>query len=211
MHVIKKAFASLPVAVLVIAVGVGLASAAFQDDEPEGRDAREPGIENFIDESGEVDIAGYLAASAAFDASPPVVRGEPIEARIFGCAMDSEVLVELVPRVDPLTDLELEEVRNFLEEPVTLFEGTVDEEVPTVDITLPDDPLPPEVDADSAEAEESEGVTPLGFATIRVSCTDADGEDAEYETIIDVLDTDNLFEFTDEDIVTVLDIGDVEA
>ena len=167
MYLVRKAFASLPVVVLVIAVGIGLASAAFQDSETDPRSEREPGIDNFTVD-GEFDLVGYVSGTGAFNAAPPVLRGEDLELRVFGCEVGGEVAIELIPRVDPIQELELVEVDNFVTEPVVLHAGVIEEDIPTVVVVLPADDEP-----------DGDGVTPLGYAVIRTTCADADGQPVE--------------------------------
>lgn len=191
----NRAIQALPIILLLALTTVGLAN-ALQDDDVEVDLGPQPG--DFLDADGEVDIAGYLIAAAAFDSAPAIPAGEALELRVFGCVEGDPILIEFVPRGlladeqaanDELAD---DDEGRFLEENVTLVEDVALAEPATYEVTAPDG-------------------APVGFARFRVTCTGAEGEQVT-DTTVNLVERD-AFEAEQEDaeepaeLVTIIDNG----
>lgn len=167
----KRVVPILPIALLMALVTVGIVTtigASAQDNGPQPAD--------FVDADGNQDLVGYLTADAAYELAPAVPAGEPMQFRVLGCTEGEPLTISVVPRVlsesaaaanDALAEDDPEKLATepvvVLEEAAALADGS------SYEITIPDN-------------------VPKGFARIRVLCTGADGNELEWDTIIDLVD-----------------------
>lgn len=186
---IRRIGAVVPVLILAALAVSGIAG-AFQADDEEAVDLG-PQIADYTNADGESDVAGYLIADAAFNAAPPVLLGETLEVRVFGCTEGAPVLVELIPRVlneaEAAAQADLADDEKLLED----FEIVIDEAEALADgssyeVTVPE-------------------TTPLGFTRLRVTCEGAEGE-LVTDTVLNVITEADVDDETEP--VTAVDAGD---
>lgn len=162
----------LPIALLVALVSVGIVSTL-------GASAEDPGPQpaDFNFDDGSPDLVGYLLADAAYNTAPNVPINEALDFRALGCTEGSAISVSVVPRVlheegeaDANDALDDDDPDKLATEPILLVEeGAALAEGSSYEITIPEN-------------------VPLGFARVRVACTDADGNEVEWDTIVDIVD-----------------------
>lgn len=182
----------LPLLLLLAIATAGIANAL--DDEEFGVPFdRGPQPGDFVDESGEADITGYLIGGANFAAAPHIYIDEPFDFRVFTCDEGSPTAISIIPRVLTADEqeyndnlAEADQANAFLTEVTEIWAGDA-------------------LAGGSAYQIEIPRETPLTFSRLHVAC-EADGEAVETETYVDLIRPEwcqsdvRLSVFGDEDV-----------